>query len=108
MSGESRNWRLLLGGATLTFLVTLATFFSSVATVRAQNCFADGMNGIGPNCWDECQQGGYAWGTCANCAATMCGLLATPAPPDPYDQQCYDTCVAGAANSGCGEYCPGG
>ena len=108
MTGESRNWKLLLGGATLTFLVTLATFVSSVATVRADNCYNDGFYGIGDNCIEECSQPGYPWGTCANCSAYFCGLLAWPGPPYDPDWECYETCRDGAANRGCGEYCPGG
>ena len=108
MTGESRNWKLLLGSATLTFLVTLTTFVSSVATVRADNCYWEGQHGIGPNCIDECSQPGYPWGTCANCANTMCGLFADPGEPYPFDNECYETCKDGAANSGCGEQCLGG
>jgi hypothetical protein len=109
MTGESRNWKLLLGSATLTFLVTLATFVSSVATVRAgENCWSDGMYGIGPNCIEECNGPGYPWGTCDNCSQHFCAELADPGYPYQFDWDCYDTCRDGAANSGCGEYCYGG
>jgi hypothetical protein len=104
MSDESRGFRLVISGAVLTFLFTLATFVSSVATVHATNCWADGYYGIGPNCAEECMNS--QWQTCAECASHYCRLLAGYQPEGPWDSECGLTCFVGADEWGCNEDFP--
>lgn len=99
MAVRLRSSSLVLGSAALAFWFTLATFIGSVTTVHAVDCWFAGLEGIGPNCWDEYFSGEYGWPSCGHCANVMCNALGQSSSPPDY--QCINSCIAGAAWNGC-------